>query len=444
MNPELRVTHQGRYGEVDLSVGSRLSSPTNVVLPGTPANTLQDLNDRSRIQLDDGSRVETPQPLPPYIGTGNTLRAGDTLPGLTGVLGYSYSEYEIHPTDPVTFTRVNNREVSPSDIGGSLKVASFNVLNYFTTIDTGSPICGPSGNMDCRGADSPEEFTRQRNKIISAITTMDADIVGLIEVENNATTTIQDLVDGLNAIMGAGTYDFIDTGTIGTDAIKVALIYKPASASPVGSHAILDSTVDPIFIDYRNRPSLAQTFEDSASRKFTVVVNHFKSKGSACDDLGDPDTGDGQGNCNVTRTNAATALVNWLATDPTSSKDPDFLIIGDLNSNAMEDPITVIKDAYFLNLVDEHVGAGAYSYIYDGQAGYLDHALANSTLASQVVGATIWNINGDEPRALDYNDYNQAGLYNPDPYRASDHDPVLISLDLVTQYKIYLPLGNKN
>ena len=39
---------------------------------------------------------------------------------------------------------------------------------------------------------------------------------------------MQNLVDGLNAAMGAGTYEYIHTGVIGTDAIKVALIYKPA------------------------------------------------------------------------------------------------------------------------------------------------------------------------------------------------------------------------
>ena len=108
-------------------------------------------------------------------------------------------------------------------------MASFNVLNYFTTIDTGDPICGPSGDMECRGADSAEEFTRQRTKIIAALSKMDADVVGLIEIENNATTAVADLVSGLNDKMGAGTYAYVDTGTIGTDAIKVAFIYKPAT-----------------------------------------------------------------------------------------------------------------------------------------------------------------------------------------------------------------------
>jgi len=433
----------GRYGEVELSVNDRLFNPTNVVLPGAPAIALQDLNDRSRIQMDDGSRVGSPLPFPPYLGINNTLRAGDTIPNLIGVLSYDHSSYEIHPTETVTFTRTNPRTVPVIPLG-MLKVASFNVLNYFTTIDTGADICGPSGNMECRGADSAVEFTRQRDKIISAISRMDADVVGLIEIENNATAAIQDLVNGLNAVMGVGTYDFIDTGTIGTDAIKVALIYKPASVTPVGTYAILDSSVDATFNDDKNRPVLAQTFMDNAGEKFTVAVNHLKSKGSSCDDVGDPDIYDGQGNCNLTRKSAAIAEVNWLASDPTSSGDSDFIIIGDLNAYAMEDPVTAIKDVGYTDLVDESVGAGAYAYVFKGQAGYLDHSLANSSLVSQVVDTTVWHINADEPSALDYNDYNQPALYAAHEFRSSDHDPVITYLYLGRIFDIFMPLIMKN
>jgi len=305
--------NQGHYGKVELSARGRLDNPTHLVAPGAPALDLQDLNDCSRIQLDDGSAVENPLPLPPYLGSEDTLRAGDTIPGLTGVLGYGSGDYELHPTEAVTFTRFNNRDTAPRDVGGTLTVASFNVLNYFSTIDTGTQICGPSGTLECRGADSSQEFTRQRDKIISAISTMDADIVGLMETENNATEAIQNLVDGLNDAMGTGTYAFVDTSTIGTDAIKVAFIYKPTTVTPVGSFATLDASVDARFIDTKNRPTLAQTFEqDATGETLTVAVNDLVSKESTCDGVGDPDQGDGQGNCNGVRTAAAQALVDWL------------------------------------------------------------------------------------------------------------------------------------
>ena len=423
----------GRYGEVDLSVNGRLDTPTNVALPGVDAIALQDLNDRSRIQLEDGSTLQNPVPAP-YIGDGNTLRAGDTLPSLTGVLNYGFGVYELHPTQEVHFTRENVREATPPNVGGSVQAASFNVLNYFTTLDGSGPICGPSSNMDCRGADTPEEFERQRTKIVNAIVAMDADIIGLMEIENHPTDdALQNLVDGLNDQAGAGTYDFIHTGPVGGDAIKVALIYKPGIVTPLGASAVLNSSVDPTFLDDFNRPALAQTFEEIATgESLTVAVNHLKSKGSSCDDIGDPDIGDGQGNCNITRTTAATALVNWLAADPTGSGDPDAIIIGDLNAYAMEDPITTIKASGYTNLIEAYLGGGAHSYVFYGQKGYLDHALSNAALTPQVASVTTWHINADEPSALDYNNYNQPELYSPEPYRASDHDPVIIGFDLLT------------
>jgi len=423
----------GRFGEVDLAVDDRLDAPTSVVAPGLVANTLQDLNDRSRIRMDDGSNVQNPLPLPPYLGSDNTLRAGDTLSGLTGVLDYRFSTYRLQPTGTVTFTRANPRPASPPAVGGTLTVAGLNVLNYFSTIDVAGAVCGPDSNLDCRGADSAAELTRQRDKLVATLAAMDADVVGLVSLENNAAAVLDDLTGGLNDVMGAGTYAYVNTSTIGSDAIKVGLIYKPATVTPMGPFAVLDSSVDPNFLDdvTKNRPSLAQTFQQNTSGGIvTIAVNHFKSKGSSCDDVSDPDLGDGQENCNLTRTAAATALVNWLATDPTSSGDPDFLIIGDLNSYAMEDPIAAITSEDYTNLIDTFVGPDAYTFVIFGQKGYLDHALANASLSPQVTSTALWHINADEPRALDYNDFNQPSLYNPDPFRSSDHDPVLIGLDV--------------
>ena len=421
----------GRFGEVELSVAERLVQPTNVVSPGTAALTLQDLNDRSRIQIDDASNVQNPLPLPPYLGIDNTLRVDDSVSSLTGVLSFAFGAYEVHPTSTVNFTRNNARNTSPDPVGGTLKVASFNVLNYFTTLDNGGPICGPSGTLGCRGADNATEFIRQRNKIIDAIASIDADIVGLVEIENNPSTAIGDLVAGVNAVGGAGLYDFVNTGSIGTDAIKVGFIYKPAAVTPSGPFAVLDSSIDPSFNDTMNRPSLAQTFvQNSTGAKITIAVNHLKSKGSSCAAVGDPNLGDGQGNCNLTRTSATNALANWLATDPTGGETTQVLVLGDLNSYAKEDPVSALTGAGYTNLIESLIGAGAHSFVFAGQSGDLDHALASADLVGYVTGVTQWHINADEPRALDYNDFNQPGLYNADPFRSSDHDPIIVGLNL--------------
>jgi len=394
------------------------------------------------ITLDDGRTSQNPDPAIHPNGMDfdltNLFRGGDTVRDVTGVMSFAFGFYRIQPTQGANYSNDNPRTVEPASVGGNLEVASFNVFNYFTTLDQ-SPTrntCGPNQNLGCRGADNATEFTRQRDKIIAALTSIDADVVGLVEIENHINDdALQDLVDGLNAANGAGTYEYVSTGTIGTDAIKVALIYKPASASPVGAHAILDSSVDGNFLDDKNRPVLAQTFIDlSAGGIFTVAVNHLKSKGSNCDDIGDPDTGDGSGNCNLTRTSAAAALVNWLASDPTASGDDDFLIIGDLNSYDKEDPIDSILAGGYTDLIHAFRGEDAYSFVFDGQTGYLDYALSNASLSNDVTGVSEWHINADEPDLIDYDTSfkgpNQDAIYAPDAYRSSDHDPVIVGLDV--------------
>jgi len=425
-----------RYGEVLLSSGGRLVQPTQDHEPGAAAVAAQADNDLNQILLDDANSSQNRDPIvypAPGLSALNTLRGGDSLSGLTGVLGEAYGAYRVQPTVTPPFVASNPRTAAPTLPGqGSLRVASFNVLNYFNGDGSGG------GFPTSRGAETTQEFQRQRDKIIAAITAMQVDVIGLIEIENDGygpTSAIADLVAGLNAAAPGGTtYAYVDPGVaaIGTDEIAVGFVYRSETVAPEGAAAILDSSVDPLFNDQRNRPALAQTFRERANgARFTAVINHFKSKGSACDADGDPDLGDGQGNCNITRTNAATALADWLATDPTGSGDADVLVLGDLNSYAMEDPIAVLAGAGYSNLE----APGVHSYSFDGQWGTLDYALANAALQPQVVAAAPWSINADEPVALDYNtNYKSAGqivsLYAADPYRASDHDPVVLELAL--------------
>jgi predicted extracellular nuclease len=430
-----------RFGEIVLGSERRLT-PTAEFEPGPEALAAEAAYRRDRIVLDDGRTNQNPDPAIHPNGLefnlSNLFRGGDTVEGVTGVLDYSFGEYRVQPTQGANYAVVNSRPAAPDAVGGTATVASFNVLNYFSTLDNSGPICGPEANQGCRGADTPEEFTRQRDKIIAALAAIDADIVGLIEIENDAgDAAVADLVSGLNDATSAGTFDYIATGAIGADAIRVALIYKPGSVTPAGDFAILDGSVDPRFLDGLNRPVLAQTFMDNAvGGVVTVAVNHLKSKGSDCNDIGDPDPGDGSGNCNGTRTAAAEALVDWLATDPTGSGSNNVLIVGDLNSYDKEDPIDAIRDGGYADLVYDILGEGAYGYVFDGRIGYLDHALASAGLVddAQVTGTTIWHINADEPDLIDY-DMSfkrdaQDAIYAPDVYRSSDHDPVIVGLDL--------------
>lgn len=439
----------GRYGELLLSSG-RLYHPANIVSPGAEALAMQAQNNLNRLLMDDGSAIQNPDSVvfpAPGLSADNTLRSGSTVTGLTGVMHYAFGDYRVVPMVQPVFTAANPRKAAPA-LGntGQLKIASFNVLNYFNGDGLGG------GFPTSRGATTGGEFLRQRDKIIHAIIAIDADIIGLIEIENDGyaeNSAIADLVNSVNAsLMPEQHYTYINPGVaqIGSDEIAVGLIYRAARVAPHGMAAILssansiadpDNPGNPLFLDSKNRPALAQTFVEQVSGEmFTLVVNHFKSKGSSCDDVGDPDLGDGQGNCNITRTKAARALLAWLNTDPTRSGDDDRLIIGDLNAYAKEDPITVLRQGGYVNLLEQFVDSEtAYSYVFEGQAGALDHALASSSLRAQIIDATVWHINADEPRVLDYNEeFKSPGqimsLYAPDPFRSSDHDPVVVVLDL--------------
>ena len=463
-----------RFGEIVLALPlageSRPFTGTAIDEPGAAANARTLANSLSRITLDDNQSAQNPSMLRHPNGAAfalsNKFRGGDTVKNAIGVLGFDFSLYRIFPTGPAEYTAANPRPAAPEPVGDTLRVAAMNTLNFFVTADiepntnppaAGDNVCGGNANLECRGWDSdqPDELTRQRDKLVRALAGLDADVIGLNEIENrpgvDPLADATGIVPALNALVGDGTYDSIVTGTIGTDAIRVGLIYRPAIVKPIGTFQILDSTDDPRFIDTRSRPALAQTFEEiETGARFTVVVNHLKSKGSACtdpndpNDFDDPDAGDGQGNCNGTRQRAAQALVDWVATDPTGSGDPDFLIMGDLNSYAMEDPVDAIKagaddvagtDDDWTNLIARYQGTYAYSYVFDGQSGYLDHALANASINSQVTGAADWHINADEPDILDYDTSFKSDeedlLYERNQFRTSDHDPVVVGLSLV-------------
>ena len=207
---------------------------------------------------------------------------------------------------------------------------------------------------------------------------------------------------------------------LGDDAIRVGLIYRAGRVQPVGASATLR---DDIF-GSRSRPPLAQSFRAGEGPAFTVVVNHFKSKGCGAAAGAEADQGDGQGCWNPTRTLSAQRLDTWLRSDPTASGSDLTVIVGDLNAYAMEDPVRALLAAGWR---DAFAGqAMPYSYVYGGQIGRLDHALLSPALAARLAGAAEWHGNADEPTGLGYRERPDAA----GPWRSSDHDPLLLGLHL--------------
>jgi 5'-nucleotidase len=410
------------FGEVLLSSGGRLLSPTQAADPGAPAAAVAAENVLRSITLDDGrsSRLAGGS-VPPYLAPGDPVRIGDTADLGPVVLSAGFGTWRLQPasgdTTGTTFTPTNPRTDAPAPVGGDLRVADYNVLNYFVTF-----------GGESRGAANEAELAQQQAKIVAGLQALDADVITLHEIENSAITTpatpyraVETLLAALSAADGH-TWAYAPAHEDG-DVITNAIVYRTDVLAPAGDPVAYTS---PAFDNARS--PIAQTFRTvDGGEVFSVVANHLKSKGSACATGNDTSVG-GPGNCNADRTAQATELVAFAQQVADASGDPDVLLTGDFNSYRYEDPLDVVRDAGYTEL-GEVFAPDEHSYVFDGGSGSLDHAFATPSLAAQATGLTVWETNAVESFAYQY-DSGVDPLYAPDPYRASDHNPTVIGFTL--------------
>ena len=402
----------------DPAAGTSSAGATNVAA----VTAYQAANASKSLVLDDGRAATNPLPIPYLDAATQTVRVGSTVASLRGILGYGNSRWRVQPlagADAPVVTVV--RPPVPTFGPLAVKVASFNVLNYFNGDGQGG------GFPTARGASTLVDFNRQRSKILAALLQMNADAVGLIEIENDGTganSAIQDLVNGLNQALGAGTYAFVEDGAgrqpNNTDLIRCAILYKPAVLTPYGG--VLLATATGIF----ERPPIAQLFTTTTTLAapadtFALVVNHFKSKASGSGV--NADQGDGQGASNPRRRDQATALVQFLNGTVRPAGTRRVVSVGDYNANYEEDPMDILRAAGFV------LGspASSASYVFSGLSGALDHAVLSPNLVGHVA-VEKWHINAFEPEFLEYSVAGAATVVDS-PFRSSDHDPILIGLN---------------
>ncbi|HHF3071832.1 TPA: ExeM/NucH family extracellular endonuclease [Vibrio diabolicus] len=513
--------YDSRRNNMMLSHEAPLFKPTQLhAAESDAAVALAKENAANRIYLESDSKAPNGQI--PYFPTfaqdldqnGSSeqhIRLGSRVEGLQGVVNYSYNEYRLIATNEVDSSNFVTsgddfdvaRKAAPAIADSDLRVASFNVLNYFTSVaDSGHD--NPTGQN--RGATNLDEFLIQQAKIVSAMNKMDADIIGLMEVENNGFgdgSAIQNLVDALNAeiddVEDHYTYveieeqDKYQEEYFGSDAIMVAILYRANAVTPKEAAKVIvtpeqhiaENTItrkegtesNPAYDKYQ-RHSLLQTFTvKETGEDLSVVVNHFKSKGSECIEewiagVEDSEPADLQGNCNNFRVSAAKVVGEAL-----KDIDGDVLVMGDLNAYGKEDPLltltdyskekygrdiytaayttigggelqvekTKIEKGYGLHNLNTLLhGTDTFSYTYSGELGNLDHALASSSLAQKVVAIEDWHINSLESNLFEYSSKYTGDMPKyKDAFSASDHDPVIIAIDLPDD-DIDLPKAGEN
>ncbi len=454
-----------QYAEIGLAAGrTPLPQPTNVARPGSAQyDAVLAENARRLVTLDDGASLNflagdnREVPLP-WLRPDNEVRVGAPASFTAPVvLDYRNDLWKLQPTtrltagEPEPVSIGSTRTAAPDDVGGAVQIATFNVLNYFTTLGedyaaSGAGSCTYFADRDgvnitvnrCandgpRGAANAASLKRQQDKIVAAIDRLGADVVSLEEIENSAAfgidrdTALRHLVDALNA--SGGGWEYVESPTRVPeveDVIRTGFIYRPDAVRPVKESTILD---DPAFDNARE--PLAQEFRPRGAGSkddFVVIVNHFKSKGSGTGD--DADQGDGQGASNASRVRQARALVDFAAARAAAARTDAVFLTGDFNAYNEEDPVEVIEDAGYVNVTRERTDKETYQF--GGLVGSLDHVFASPRANAQVTGADVWNINAFESVGREYSRYNTnvTRLYAADPFRASDHDPEIVGFDL--------------
>lgn len=436
-----------RFGELDVRFGGRAYQPTEIARGADAVRKLREENAARILILDDNRTNENPKDLWFLPERSDAMRVGATVRGVQGVLEQRSGQYRLQLTEKLASISVIERPAAP-DVAGDLRVASLNVLNLFNGDGKGG------GFPTERGAETFAQYQLQQQKLVASVQALKPDIAALMEIENDGygpDSAIAQFVDALNAAGPIRDYRFVDAGKgPGVNPIRVAMIYRASRATPQGKPAVLEGGP---FAE-RSRVPLAQAFRAGKGPAFVVVANHFKSKGCGRDAEAatglDADQKDEQSCWNALRVESAKRLMAWLKTDPTHSRSDLQLLVGDFNAYAMEDPIRAFVDAGWRDALQlarddakreraARIAANPnahlveidskdeplYSFVYNGLSGRLDHALASPAMARRLRGGAEWHNNADESERFDYQHQGDAS-----PYRASDHDPLLLGFDL--------------
>ena len=320
------------------------------------------------------------------------LEVGDKVRVVTQLRKY-YSTVETYPTNaPATWL-----ESQPEPETGSLRVCAQNLNNYYYNY-----------TQSTRPSYSDEAgFQEKTQKIVNAMLDIDADIYAFCEVEATP-IALQHLAEAMSTQAGeAGRYVAVSDGIdytwyegISDNQIKSGFIYRTDRVKTYGSNASAVSGNG-----YYAHTMRLQVFEQKENgERLVISMNHFKAKDSSSD----------QG-ASMRETNA-TNLLNALKK---VSVDPDILILGDLNCQYGETPITMLINAGYEEQLLKY-DPSAWSHCY-GSGELIDHVLANASMADQIVNAYVKHVSAYKCNSA-VNSWQSW----------SDHDPYVVEINLST------------
>ena len=377
----------------------RLFTPTNQVTPGSlEYRNMLTLNDNGSIRLDN---YESSYPEP-------QVRTGVKVYNLKAKVFEDHLEMESGEWRG-NLRKDLEKGIPDVDTNGehTLLICGMNLEYYL------NQQYDPSSSM---GPDSYTEHQKQRAKVSKALAKINADIYGLVEIQQGD-SALKEVAKDLTANTKRP-FKIVYNGTEASGTYTTsAFVYCEDKVKPYGM-------LQEVRVGVKLRKYMQTFVEIATGEKFIFSINHFKAKSGSASGA-DANKGDGQGSFNASRVAEASGVIDKYNAFRAALHDDDILVMGDLNAYAKEDPITRFLENGFYDLHRYFHADSSYSYTFGGTAGYLDHAICSGSLLGQVTGMAAYNINSDENDKYTYDKSSDNTMF-----RCSDHDPVIVGLRL--------------
>lgn len=359
------------------------------------------------------------------------VATGDRFTGpITGIVGYSYQNYKIYASlDEMKLAHLKGsatpEKTTIVKADDKLTIASYNLENF-------------SNNTSETSNDKAKKLARA-----FAIDMNSPDIIGVTEVQDNNGSSAGNSAANesyerlIKAIVDAGgpTYSYLNIDPVNNADggapnanIRVGFLYNPERVSLPEGILAGDATtavgyengkltlnpgrIDPTNVAFNSsRKPLAVQFEFQGE-DVIVIANHWNSKSGDTPLFGaiQPPVFSSENQ----RKAIAQIVYNFVEDIKTKNPDANIVSVGDFNDYQFADALKIHEGQLMTNMINKVETSDRYTYLYQGNSQVLDHILVSNNLVNRTV-IDILHINADFT--------DMAG-------RASDHDPVMVQIDL--------------